>query len=31
VLLTASWLLGLHEIKDVLRALTARVRLPGRG
>jgi putative peptidoglycan lipid II flippase len=31
VLLAASWLVGLHEIKDVLRALTARVRRPRRG
>jgi putative peptidoglycan lipid II flippase len=30
VLLAASWLVGLHEIKDVLRALTARVRRPRR-
>jgi hypothetical protein len=31
VLLAASWLLGLHEIKDVLRALTVRLRRPRRG
>jgi putative peptidoglycan lipid II flippase len=30
VLLAASWLVGLHEIKDVLRAITARVRQPRR-
>jgi putative peptidoglycan lipid II flippase len=30
VLLAASWLLGLHEINDVLRALAARIRRPGR-
>jgi putative peptidoglycan lipid II flippase len=31
VLLAASSLVGLHEIKDVLRALTARLRRPRRG
>jgi putative peptidoglycan lipid II flippase len=30
VLLAASWLVGLHEIKDVVRAVTARLRVPGR-
>jgi hypothetical protein len=31
ILLASSWMLGLHEINDVLRALGSRVTRPRRG